>query len=442
MVVTVRGRTLPGATGMRGMARRLGWGVTDQAISSMSNFAVSLVVARELGAHVLGGFTLAFVSYTVVLNASRGISTDPLLVRFSGQPTAAWRRAVAASTAVAMAAGALGGLICVVVGLLLPSSLGTGFVVLGLGMPLLMLQDSWRFAFFAVGRGARACLVDVVWTAALVAGLVLAIETGHATLEICVLMFVVTAGLAAAVGLAVSGIRPRPGLVLGWLRDHRDVGGRYLLENSSVGVARQLRTFAVGAFAGLAAVGEVRAAEILMGPFLVVLMGVSQVAVPEASRVLLRAPRRLGRFCLGIGAVQGGAAAMWGVTVIAVMGTGLGGVLFGEVGPHVRELLPAVTIGVAVGSLATGATAGLRALADARRSLSAQLSASGLYIVGSGVGADLGGAYGAAWGYAIATTLGCAAWWVFLRAGLVARLAGQHVAAPGAAGLEEAVSPT
>jgi len=36
----------------------------------------------------------------------------------------------------------------------------------------------------------------------------------------------------------------------------------------------------LGAVAGLAAVGYVRASEILMGPFLVLLMGLSQVAVP------------------------------------------------------------------------------------------------------------------------------------------------------------------
>ena len=41
---------------------------------------------------------------------------------------------------------------------------------------------------------------------------------------------------------------------------------------------------AVGVFAGLAAVGEIRAAEILMGPLLIIVSGVSQVAVPESWR--------------------------------------------------------------------------------------------------------------------------------------------------------------
>ena len=34
-----------------------------------------------------GAFTLAFITYTVVINAARGLATDPLLVRFSGDPS-------------------------------------------------------------------------------------------------------------------------------------------------------------------------------------------------------------------------------------------------------------------------------------------------------------------------------------------------------------------
>jgi O-antigen/teichoic acid export membrane protein len=419
-----------GVLGLLGMARRLGWGVADQGVSSLSTLAVSLVVARELGADVLGGFALAFVTYTVVLNASRGLSTDPLLVRFSGPPSSAWRHAVSACAATALAVGTIGGFGCVVAGALLPAPLDVSFIVLGLGMPFLMLQDTWRFAFFAVGKGSRAFLIDLVWTTTLLASLCAAIWTGHASLETCVLLFVASAALSALFGLALIGVRPRPSTIGAWLHDHRDLVGRYLVENLAVGVSRQLRTFAIGAVAGLVAVGEVRAAEILMGPFLVVLMGISQVAVPEAAHVLARAPRRLGRFCLLIGCGQGAAAAAWGVLVIVLMSTRAGPALFGEVGWQVRELLPAVTVAVALGAVSTGATTGLRSLGDARRSLTAQLTVSLLYVTGSGLGAAMNGAVGASWGYAMATVVGCAVWWVLLRAGLADHEAALDAAVP------------
>ncbi|MBO0825158.1 MAG: hypothetical protein J2P27_15105, partial [Actinobacteria bacterium] len=78
--------------------RRLGWGVADQAVSSLTNFAVSVYVVHSLGATQFGAFSLAYVTYGFVLNASRGLSTDPLMVRFSGASVRAWRRGVADCT--------------------------------------------------------------------------------------------------------------------------------------------------------------------------------------------------------------------------------------------------------------------------------------------------------------------------------------------------------
>ena len=40
----------------RQAVRRLGWGVADQAVSSLTNFAVSIYVARTLGAVQFGAF--------------------------------------------------------------------------------------------------------------------------------------------------------------------------------------------------------------------------------------------------------------------------------------------------------------------------------------------------------------------------------------------------
>src|SRR5271156_6591470 len=74
--------------------RRLGWGVGDQAVSSLTNFAVSIYIVRALGPVQFGAFSLAYVTYGFALNASRGLSTDPLMVRFSGVPESKWRAAV------------------------------------------------------------------------------------------------------------------------------------------------------------------------------------------------------------------------------------------------------------------------------------------------------------------------------------------------------------
>ena len=76
-------RRLSASPVLRRVARRFGWGLADQAMSSVSNAAVSFYVARELGATQFGAFSLAYVTYAFALNASRGLATDPLVVRYS-----------------------------------------------------------------------------------------------------------------------------------------------------------------------------------------------------------------------------------------------------------------------------------------------------------------------------------------------------------------------
>ena len=68
----------------RHLTGRLGWGVADQAMSSLTNFGVGIYVARSLGIQEFGAFSLAFATYLIVLAASRGLATDALAVRFSG----------------------------------------------------------------------------------------------------------------------------------------------------------------------------------------------------------------------------------------------------------------------------------------------------------------------------------------------------------------------
>src|SRR5271169_1710816 len=148
--------------------RRLSWGVADQAMSSISNFAVNIYVARTLGAVQYGAFALAYVTYGFALNASRGLATDPLLVRFSGTNLPAWRRAVKKCTGTAAAVGLASGACVLAAAALLNGTARLAFLALGLTLPGLLLQDSWRFSFFALGRGGQAFLNDTVWVVALI----------------------------------------------------------------------------------------------------------------------------------------------------------------------------------------------------------------------------------------------------------------------------------
>ncbi|ARF53541.1 hypothetical protein [Streptomyces gilvosporeus] len=402
-------------TAKRAVLGRLSWGLADQAASSLSNFVVGIYVARSLGVAAFGVFSLAWVTYGVVLNVSRGLATDPLVVRFSGVPPTSWRAAVARSSGTALGLGAALGAACLVLGLALGDRVGPAFACLGVVLPALLLQDAWRFAFFAAGTGRKAFVNDLVWGAALVPAMVVAARVG--SVAAFVLAWGASAAVAAGYGCLQSGIRPRMHRARGWLREQRDLGHRYLVENVALSGASQLRAYGLGAIAGVGAVGAVRGAELLLGPFLAVLMGLSLVTVPEAARVLRRAPHRLGAFCLLLGGGQAAAALLWGAALL-LMPDRLGELALGGVWPAASQLIVPVTLGVAGAGLGTGAAAGLRALAAARRSLRCQLFASACYVGGGLGGAAVAGTVGSAWGVAAATVSGSAGWWLHLRSAL------------------------
>ena len=413
--------------GLAHMVRRLGWGVADQGISSICNFALGLFVARTFGASSFGAFTLAYVTYSVVINASRGLATDPLLVRYSGVVSRRWRRATSEATATALVVGVAAGAVSVVAGLLLPDPVGPVFVALGVGLPGLALQDSYRFAFFAIGRGLSAFINDLLWTVLLVLVLFALNSRGDGSAARCLLAFGGTATIAALFGAVQASVLPRLTRVAAWLRAHHQLSVRYLAENVSISGATQLRSFVLGAVAGLAAVGYVRASEILMGPFFVVLMGISQVAVPEASRVFHRASGHLARFCFILGSAQAAAVVAWGLILLTVFPLGPGPALLKELWVPTAQLIPAMTVTLAAASFVTAATAGLRAMGLARRSLRAQLMGSAAYAIGGVGGAILGGALGTSWGVAAALCFAALVWWHQLRSALAEHHSGAEV---------------
>lgn len=399
-----------------GVLGRLTWGMADQAVTSLVSFVVGMYVARELGIVDFGAFSLAWVTYSLALNVSRGLATDPLAVRFSGVRRGHWQAAVIRSSGMSLLLGLAMGLVCVGAGVVLNGTVGAAFLALGIVLPGLLLQDSWRFAFFAAGQGHRSFISDVTWAVALIPLLSVAAREPNVT------RFVLAWGGAAAIAAVVSGIQagivPSPQRALTWATDHRDLGPRYLIENVSLSGAGQLRVYGVGVIAGLAAVGTVRGAELMLGPFLLIMSGVGLVAVPEAVRVYNHSLGALRRFCLILGGAQAAAALLWGLALLVAVPDSIGNRLLGEVWDESSALIVPATLGVMGASFCTGAAAGLRAMGKAKRSVRAQLTAAALYVSLGLVGAGIADALGSAWGVAAATFTGALIWWVHLNAAL------------------------
>ena len=399
------------------VAQRFGWGLADQAMSSLSNAAMSFYVAKQLGATQFGAFSIAYVTYSFALNASRGLATEPLIVRFSSAKLPAWRLAVSRSTGTSLVAGIVLGICALGAGALLSGAVGTAFIALGLTLPGLMLQDSWRYAFFALGRGSQSFLNDTAWTVTMFG----ALATLHflhyrSSVFLFIMIWGITAAFAACLGPLQARVMPNPLSAVEWITRNRDLGPRFLAENTSNAGASQLRIYCIGGIAGLATVGYVQAAGLLMGPFLVVFMGISIVTVPEATRILRNSPHNFRRYCVLIGVLMTSACALWGIALLITIPSGLGALLLGPRLWRPAYLLVIPYTITVMGSCATqGALAGLHALGAAHRSLRSMVLASALYLGFGVAGAFVGGAVGTVCGTALATWIGAILWWAQLR---------------------------
>jgi O-antigen/teichoic acid export membrane protein len=403
---------------IRQASQRLSWGVADQAMSSLSNFAVNIYVARTLGAVQYGAFGLAYVTYGFALNASRGLATDPLLVRFSGTDEPTWRRAVTKCTGTAATVGLTTGAIVLAAAALLSGTARLAFLALGLTLPGLMLQDSWRYSFFAHGRGAQAFLNDTVWTVVLIPALVLLRATGYANVFWFVFAWGAAAAFAAAIGPLQARLAPRLSGAWEWVSHHRDLGPRYLIEGTANNGAGLLRNYGVGVFLGLASVGYVQAATTLMGPFMVIYFGMGLVTLPEAARILRRSPRHLPHFCL---LVSGGLAFLgliWGIVLVVALPRGLGHLMLGNLWKPTFPLVWPTVLSIIGSCVSTGAGTGLHALGAAKRSVSAMIYGSALSVVLSLAGALTYGAEGTMIGTAVAAWIMALLFWFQFRKAL------------------------
>jgi O-antigen/teichoic acid export membrane protein len=401
------------------LARRLGWGLADQGMSSLSNAALSFYMAHQLGATQFGAFSIAYVTYSFALNAARGLATEPLLVRFSGAELPAWRRAVSRSTGTSVVVGVAMGVCALVADMAMAGTLRLAFLALALVLPGLMLQDSWRYAFFALGRGSQSFLNDTIWTLAMLPAIFVLRLVHLKSVFWFILLWGATATLAACIGPLQARVLPRPWRAAEWVADHRDLGPRFLAENTSNAGATQLRAYCIGGIAGLATVGDIQAGILLLGPFMVVFMGISVVTVPEAVRMLHVSVQHLRRYCYLVGCALAATCALWGVVLLIVIPHGLGALLLGQDlwRPAYHLVIP-FTISVMASCFADGFQAGLHALGAARRSLRAMVVSSALYLGLGIVGAYYDGAFGAVCGAAVSTWVGAALWWVQLHTAL------------------------
>jgi hypothetical protein len=161
---------------------------------------------------------------------------------------------------------------------------------------------------------------------------------------------------------------------------------------------------------GLATVGALRAAQLLLGPLNVILIATPFVAMAEGVKLLKRSDRSLRDGCLLLSAALIAATFAWGAVTLALPDS-LGLIVLGQSWGSGRNVLLPAVLATAGSSAIVGPWVGLRALGAARQSLRVRVFHSTALLTCALGGAALAGTQGAAWGLATGAWLGVAPWW-------------------------------
>lgn len=394
------------------MGARVGWGFGDQAVSSLGNFLLGFLVARNVDTATFGAFSVAYTTYVVVVGILRGAVAQPLMIRYSAADASGWRDASARASGFALLAGVVISAGCLAIGLAIGSTVGVALAAMAVTLPALLVQDTWRFALFAHDRGRSAFVNDLVWLVIQVPALAVALsfDKDRDVVALAFLAWGLAGAVAAVVGCWQVGVLPRPSASRGWVREHRALIPRFVAEATASLTSSQLALYGVGALAGLATLGELRVGQLLIGPILVAFIGLQLVAVPQAVRALGHSVGRLRRLCLVAGGGMAAIAVAWGAFV-SLIPDEIGQALLGVNWAPAERLVFVLSLGLAASSLSSGALIGLRAFAAAQRSLRATVISSTIATITTVGGAVWVGAIGAAWGIALAHTAMVPLWW-------------------------------
>lgn len=393
-------------------ARRVSWGFADQALSSLSNFALGVLVARTVSQDDFGAFSVAFTTYTVALITSRALASEPFMIRHSTGSREAWGAATAGSSGMAIIVGLLGAAIVALVGLLQGGPLGQALMALAVVLPGLLVQDMWRFAFIAHGQARDAFALDLAWLLLLVPALLGLDALGSDSIGWPILVWGGTGGITAIAAHVAVRSRPTLRAARAWWVAQRDIGPRYVVEALVSLGAIQASTYALVLLSGLAAAGALRGGQLLIGPMQVLLIGVSITAVPEGVRWMQRhGVASLRRPAVAISAVVASTTFAW-AAMVSLLPDSIGVLLLGDTWASAKSLILPLGVAYGIGALGIGAGVGMRVLADARRSVRARAVDATAQAVGGIIGASRAGALGTAYGLALGAIVGAVANWL------------------------------
>ena len=383
-------------------AGRAAWSFGDQALSSLTNAALSIFIARITSAEGYGYFAVAFTVYTFLLGTCRALVNQPFAMRWPGAEEDDARWAAAAGTGLALVFGLLCAAVVVPVALLFAAGAGPTVATMCVLLPLLLVQDVWRAVFIARQRPRSAAANDALWTVLQFAGLSVAVAIGVRDPVPLVMVWAVAGWVAAVVAVAQGRTRPAVRSATRFARKTVDLSRYLVAEWVTVLGAAQIALLLVATIGSAVDVGSLRGAQTLLGPLNILGIGAFGFLVPELARRPWLTARQLRMAALATSAGLGLINLAWGA-VLLLLPENAGRAVLGSTWTGARETILAMTLWATGIAVATGPIVVIRSRGRPRDSFIVNVLLGFLLLAGAPIGLVLGGAEGAAWGFALAT---------------------------------------
>jgi O-antigen/teichoic acid export membrane protein len=383
---------------------RVGWNIADQALSSLTNAALSILVARSVDAHSFGAFAICFSAYSLVIGANRAFISDPLTIRFSDATSESFRSARSHAVAAAAAVGAAASVILLVGALTQSGDLRYALLALALTMPGLTMQDALRLSFITEGRPRAAAMSDFLWGVLQIGGVAVLLFADVSSVAVFVIVWGAAAGVAALYGMVRTKVLPAARGTRRWVREQLHLSGFFVAEFTLATGSFQVAFLLVGAIGEVADVGSLRGAQVLLGPLNVAFYGFTFFAVPELVRRRALPRRTHVASALALSASLLTLTLVWGVLLLQLPEAG-GRQLLGDAWEGARPVMPVMTAWAAAVAASVGPICVLKAFGAARELFRLSLLLGTLLLSLGVLGAAEGGAEGAALGFAIAQWL-------------------------------------
>jgi O-antigen/teichoic acid export membrane protein len=401
-----------GADERTGTRSRALWVVADQAVSSLANAGLTIVLARAVSPTDYGAFALAFTIYSLALSVAQSVAGEVVTIRYSGKSRSVHLRASSAAAGGALLVGATCALVTVVVALTSAEPLRAVLLTVGVLLPALVLQDCWRTVFVSRGTPVQAFLNDVTWIALQATGIGVLLVLGVRTVLPFVAVWGGAAIVAALVGILQNRAAPTLRTARQWFTGHREVSVPSLAHSLATMGTTQVAFVLVAVLGSVADVGSLRAAQTLLGPLNIIGFAASSFAVPEIVRRGL-GPSGLVRAAAALGLLLVVVDALWGA-VLLLLPDRVGVFLLGETWASARSVLPALIVFTCCIGAAVGSGAVMRALNRSNLLVRASVLLGPLIIGLSALGVVTHGATGAAIGFAVAAALVIPVSWLLM----------------------------